>query len=92
MKHTRLRLVVASAFTLLVAACSQAPTPQPQPGAQLAPQFGTRDDDTGDHVFSSRQTDAVYVTGGLTRSVSGVENKINTDGFLRRYEPDGTLA
>ena len=42
MKHIRLRLLVASAFTLLVAACSQAPTPQAQAETPLAPQFGSR--------------------------------------------------
>lgn len=92
MKHIRLRLLVASAFTLLVAACSQAPAPQAQLKTPLSPQFGTSNDDTGDHVFASRQTDAVYLTGSLTRFVSDVENNINTDGSLRRYKPDGTLV
>ena len=93
MKHVRLRLLIASAFTLLVAACSQMPTPQVQTNTQLTPQFGTHNEDTGNSVFASRRTGAVYVIGGISRTIDdGSVTRSNTDAFLRRYNSSGTLA
>ena len=61
MKNVRLRLLVASAFTLLVAACSQMPTPQAQSDS-LTPQFGTRGDDDATQVALSKALNSIFVS------------------------------
>ncbi len=91
MKHVRLRLLVASAFTLLVAACSQLPTPQAQPET-LAPQFGKSNADIGEQVLVSKQAGAVYVMGSIDEYEDYGLRRINAHAFLRRYTSAGTLV
>lgn len=91
MKHIRLRLLVTSAFALLVAACSQVPTPQAQPDTQLTPQFGTQNDDRLSQIAVSKNLNAVFAAGYTYGSLE-TKNARGADGYLRRYNRDGTLA
>ena len=91
MKHVRLRLLVASAFTLLVAACSQLPTPQAQADTQLTPQFGSQNADRLAQVAVSKDLNAVFIAGNTYGSLQK-KNAGSSDGYLRRYNRDGSLA
>lgn len=91
MKHTRLRLLVASAFTLLVAACSQVPAPQAQTDTQLTPQFGTKKRENPSNVVVSTDLNAVFILGNTFGSLHDT-NAGSSDGYLRRYNRNGSLA
>lgn len=91
MKHIRLRLLVASAFTLLVAACSQVPTPQAQPDTQLTPQFGTKERENSSDIAVSTDLKAVFIAGNTFGSLDST-NAGSSDGYLRRYNRNGSLA
>ena len=90
MKHVRLRLLVASAFTLLVAACSQAPVSRDQIGAPLTPQFGSQGSDDASQIVVSKDLDAIFVTGNTAGSPLK-DDAAGADNYLRRYKRDGSL-
>ena len=90
MKHVRLRLLVASAFTLLVAACSQTPVSQNQAEAPLTPQFGTQGSDDASQIVVSQDLDAVFVTGSTAGSPLK-DDLAGADNYLRRYTREGRL-
>ena len=89
MKHVRLRLLVASAFTLLVAACSQLPTPQAQSDS-LTPQFGTAGEDYGIAVANA-PSQSVYALAEQ-RSLYYAEDGVYEDAVLRRFDSRGNLS
>lgn len=90
MKHIRLRLLVASAFTLLVAACSQAPVPQSQAKTPLVPQFGTQRYDSAEQIVASGNLNAIFVAGTTSGSALKLDTNEN-DIYLRRYKRGGAL-
>ena len=92
MKHTRLRLLVASAFTLLVAACNQVPTPQAQADTQLTPQFGTKGDDRTGYVAIDKNIGAIFVAGDTYGSLHGKKKVAGRDSYLERRTRVGSSA
>ena len=91
MKHNRLRLAVASALTLLVAACSQVPTPQAQTDTPLSPQFGTKEYDEDNLTVVSKSLNSVFVAGTTSFRAREENGGKGNDVYLRRYGRDGKL-
>lgn len=93
MNITRRLIFVVSVLTLVISGCSQSPVPGVQNGASsLAPQsFGTSANDYGIDVAVNRDLGAIFVTGATNGSLDG-PNLGGYDGFLRRYNRDGSLV
>ena len=75
---------------LLLAACSQAPTPATNPEL-LAQRLGTRADDAATGVAIDTNLGAVYVLGVTEGSLGGT-NKGKTDVILQRYTRGGEVV
>lgn len=93
MNTTRSLVLATALVALVVSACSRFPVPAAHSHTPpLVPQaLGTPAADYGVEVAVNRDLGAVFVVGSTQGSLDG-PNKGGYDGFLRRYNRDGSLV